>query len=97
MNKHQVAWKKILECDDKSNGIWTPQVRDILLNNYTGKNLVDEVALIDGLIDKTTPMKPIKNHDNTMLCPTCRLDDDCVRLVGFENHCPICSQTLDWD
>jgi len=50
MNKYQIAWNKILEHEDKSNGVWTPQVREILLDNEKGFNLPDEFVLIQGIV-----------------------------------------------
>jgi len=88
MNKHQ----KALDRMDKNCDNYIENCNSV----YTFLELEEDNLTLQELVDKAIPMKPIKNHDNTMLCPNCILDDDCVRLVGFENNCPICSQAINW-
>lgn len=93
MNKYQEAISKIANID---------------LQNYTeeetgltelplGLCYTPYIELLDELVEKEIPMKPLKGEMFTpYLCPTC--DDGCIYLDHYYelNRCANCGQKIDW-
>lgn len=66
-------------------------------------NLVEEyVDILNELIDKETPKKPLTPEQNHHVCPCCEC---CVYPIGqksswykvFSKYCGNCGQRLDWE
>jgi acetyl-CoA carboxylase beta subunit len=64
----------------------------------------DNINILQELVDKETPMKPIYENDlvdeNIVVdtwayCPNCK-EEILYALWGNLNYCPNCGQHLDW-
>lgn len=77
MNKYEEA----LHYFEKYIGVTDNTVTNQLVEEYT--NILNE------LINKETPMKPIKND---RYCGNC----DKIRLLPQDNYCKNCGQKIDW-
>ena len=103
MNKFNESWNKILNRKESLFGVKFT-VRDLLVNLPTQENLSHDVALMDSLVDKATPKKPIEKKVGIE-----SFNEDVVvqtyYVCGCEtfsqvNHqdrfCPKCGQAIDW-
>lgn len=105
MNKYQEAWSEILSADDKVDGQWTPRVRDILLENYKGKDFSKYVHLIQELLELSVPKKVTREVIGMIThvqCPTCKrvmrheTSGAILKFCTNHKHCSVCGQALDW-
>ena len=91
MNKYQEALNKTNFILRKLSG-WSGKDLSEIDNQY---DLFNNQALIQELVDKATPKKPIDSF-----CPICGSYDIEVNIVriGWEKqkHCPDCGQAIDW-
>ena len=95
-NKYQEALDVINTSDDEKF------IKDS--RAYFDKYKINPVSVIQELVDKETPVKPIYENDlvdeNVVVdtwayCPTCK-EEILYALWGNLNYCPNCGQHLDW-
>ena len=104
MSKHKEAFKRIKSVVDshllfsewlqhKSN--WGGYIKSV--NNIDAELKFDEdMYLIDDLVDRAIPMKPIFPGENDFFlweCPSCNQD---FISDSANNYCLNCGQALDW-
>ena len=59
----------------------------------------ESVNLLQKLVDKETPMKPIKLGDNKFSCKSCAMAFTVKNLKNrflSHNYCHVCGQRIDW-
>ena len=83
MNKYQEALDVINTSDDEKF------IKDS--SSYFEKYKLNPVAVIQKLVDKETPMKPLKLSEGDF-CRNCK----CEIPENVEKYCPHCGQKLDW-
>ena len=71
------------------------KMKSRIKNNYPPSNysmLREALDISMELLDKATPMKPLKEHGYTK-CPIC------FRIVSeqYNTYCGDCSQAIDWE
>ena len=82
MNEYQRALRKVI--DDRNDMI---AIDD---GDYKPDTTLYDIKVLQELVHRTVPMKPIKN---TYLCRNC---DKEIVLGREENFCHHCGQALDW-
>lgn len=92
MNKYQEAWERF------SNNLYKPN------EGYDIFERGDDELLIDELVEKATPKKPIDIQEPLVkwgICPTCKgllntLGGRPNRVLESDRYCRDCGQALDW-
>ena len=59
---------------------------------FNSKEYKDIKAILQELVDRATPRKPIKDSYSISACSNC----GCIFLKGKQNYCSECGQALDW-
>ena len=103
MNKYQEAWENILNRRESLFELNAFTVKQILLEVPTQTPMTDEVNLIQELVDRATPKKPIVRANNSVvgfedLCPNCgaHLLTSFISKADYQN-CHKCGQKFDWE
>lgn len=68
---------------------------DHLYADGDGEIIILSIESLDELVDRATPMKPIRSKANkgAFICPICQ--DRCFSM-GDYGFCPDCGQAIDW-
>lgn len=81
MNKYQEALDRLF--------MWSTNGYCAL--EYGSKEYEDLKAILQELVDRATPKKPIKDSHSISACSNC----GCIFLSGKPNYCSNCGQALD--
>lgn len=65
---------------------------DDICDEYVDDILTD-CDLLQELVDKATPIKPIHHLNSFYRCKNC---NELFQNHHYQNHCPNCGQALDW-
>lgn len=64
---------------------------DLMSKEIKDDHLDNEFQLLDELVSKATPTKPIWVYNDESICPYCR-----EPLDGCKEHCVLYGQRIDW-
>lgn len=106
MNKYQEALDRIKTAPSFMGG-----TKEYKHNIQSSTPFLEDITILQELVDKETPMKPIVYNLNQFKCPKCkkqikgqkmlynmetkRFDKKCVWKCR-KVYCPYCGQKLDW-
>lgn len=77
------------------------RIKRNIYRNWVEESRTNDCKTIQELVDKATPMKPIRNDFEEDCCPNCSSLEIQIELSGYEqtlslNSCQDCRQAIDW-